>query len=69
MKIGFVDSDLHQQSLTDRGTQLESQVFKNLARITGAKVSHSTPYHPQCNGKIERFHRTLKSAIKAHNIK
>ncbi|XP_035205306.1 uncharacterized protein LOC118180305 [Stegodyphus dumicola] len=30
-------------------------------------ICHTTPYHPQCNGKIERFHRTLKSAIKAHN--
>ncbi|XP_076298577.1 uncharacterized protein LOC143217822 [Lasioglossum baleicum] len=34
--------------------------------MCGAKVLHTTPYHPQCNGKIERFHRTLKTAIKAH---
>ncbi|XP_035206088.1 uncharacterized protein K02A2.6-like [Stegodyphus dumicola] len=53
--------------VTDQGRQFTSQMFKNLAAICGAKLLHTTPYHPQCNGKIERFHRTLKAAIKAHN--
>ncbi|GFT82547.1 retrovirus-related Pol polyprotein from transposon opus [Nephila pilipes] len=55
------------QIITDQGRQFESQLLRCLAAICGAKVSHTTPYHPQCNGKIERQHRTLKSAIKAHN--
>jgi len=33
-----------------------------LLRI-GVGVSHSRPYHPQTNGKDERFHRTLKCDV------
>lgn len=29
----------------------------------GVSVSHSTPLHPQTNGKDERFHRTLKAEV------
>ncbi|HSW16817.1 MAG TPA: IS481 family transposase [Ramlibacter sp.] len=29
----------------------------------GIRVSHSTPMHPQTNGKDERFHRTLKAEV------
>ncbi|GFT68390.1 hypothetical protein TNCV_659811 [Trichonephila clavipes] len=53
--------------VTDQGRQFESQLFRSLAAICGAKVAHATSYHPQCNGKVERLHRTLKRAIKAHN--
>ena len=29
----------------------------------GVRVSHSHPHHPQSNGKIERFHRTLEDEV------
>lgn len=29
----------------------------------GIKVSHSRPYHPQTQGKLERFHRILKAEL------
>jgi transposase InsO family protein len=31
----------------------------------GIRVGHSTPYHPQTQGKDERFHRTLKAELLA----
>lgn len=36
----------------------------------GVRVSFSAPYHPQTNGKIERFHRSLNAEVIAgHNFK
>lgn len=51
---------------TDQGRQFESNLFKELNRLLGCKHIRTTPYHPQANGLIERYHRTLKASIKCH---
>lgn len=51
--------------VTDQGRQFESTLFSHLSKITGFQRLRSSPYHPQSNGLIERFHRTLKTALKA----
>ena len=48
---------------TDQGTQFESALFRELARLTRAKHIHTTPYHPQANGIVERLHRTVMAAL------
>jgi transposase InsO family protein len=40
-------------------TQMHTRLTAWLIQI-GIKVSHSRPNHPQTQGKLERFHRTLK---------
>ena len=49
---------------TDRGAQFTSQAWtKTLAQL-GISVSTTTAYHPQANGLVERFHRSLKNALR-----
>ena len=35
--------------------------FKEFIRIVGMTHVRTSPYHPQSNGKLERWHRSLKS--------
>lgn len=50
--------------VTDRGRQFESTLFRELNNAMGTKHLETTAYRPQANGIIERWHRTLKNAIK-----
>ena len=49
---------------TDRGRQFTSTLWQELAEFLGAKLTHTTSYHPASNGLVERMHRTLKTALK-----
>ena len=53
------------QVFTDRGSQFESELFEQLASLIGFHRLRTTAYRPQCNGLVERAHRTLKTAIMA----
>lgn len=51
---------------TDLGGQFESHLFDQITKTLGIKHIQTTSYHPQSNGMIERYHRTLKAAIMSH---
>ena len=51
--------------VTDRGTQFESELFKEISKGLGFYRLRTTAYHPQANGQIENLHRTIKAAIRA----
>lgn len=50
--------------LSDNGTQFKSDLMKELHRLLGVKPLFTTPFHPSGNGRIERFHSTLKSSLR-----
>ena len=50
--------------LSDQGTQFTSNLMKEVSRLLSIKQLTTTPYHPQCNGLVERFNGTLKTMLK-----
>ena len=47
--------------ISDNGPQFIARDFKAFIRLAGMTHVRTSPYYPQSNGKIERWHRTLKS--------
>jgi len=53
--------------ITDNGPQFIAKDFKEFIRISGMTHVKTSPYYPQSNGKLERWHGTLKSdCIRPH---
>jgi transposase InsO family protein len=46
--------------ISDNGPQFIAGDFKEFIRICGMTHVRTSPYYPQSNGKIERWHKTLK---------
>lgn len=49
----------------DNATSFTSEQFKKFCANLGIKLIHGAPYHPQCQGQVEVFNSTLKSALKS----
>ena len=47
--------------ISDNGPQFIARDFKEFIRIAGMTHLRTAPYYPQSNGKIERWHKSLKS--------
>lgn len=47
--------------ISDNGPQFIAKDFKEFIRITGMTHVRTSPYYPQSNGKIERWHKTIKN--------
>ncbi|XP_014214889.1 KRAB-A domain-containing protein 2-like [Copidosoma floridanum] len=48
---------------SDQGAQFKSALFTELAKMIGPSRIRTTPYHPQSNGMVERFHRSFKVGL------
>lgn len=47
--------------ISDNGPQFLARDFKEFIRISGMTHVRTSPYYPQSNGKIERWHKSIKT--------
>lgn len=52
--------DASPRIISDNGPQFISKDFKEFIRISGMTHVKTSPYYPQSNGKLERYHKTIK---------
>ena len=54
-----VPAELH----SDQGREFESRVFRECCELLGVRKTRTTPLHPQSDGMVERFNRTLAQQL------
>jgi len=53
--------DMYPRIISDNGPQFIAKDFKTFIRLCGMTHVRTSPYYPQSNGKLERWHKSLKS--------
>ncbi|KAL7647143.1 UNVERIFIED_CONTAM: hypothetical protein RMT77_002401 [Armadillidium vulgare] len=53
-----------EEVLTDLGTQFTSECMKQVSKLLNIKQLSTSPYHPMCNGLVEKFNGTLKKMLR-----
>ena len=48
---------------TDQGRNFESKLFKQICQLLDIDKTRTTPFHPQSDGLVERFNRTLENML------
>jgi hypothetical protein len=52
--------------LTDNGSQFAAKFFQAACAELGIRKVFTTAYHPQTNGQVERYNRTIVEALRAY---
>jgi len=59
----FCRLSLPEQLHTNMGTQFESKLIKEICTLLHINKTHTTPYHPQRDGLVERANRTIQTTL------
>ena len=51
---------------SDQGVQFESELFQEMYQLQQIDKTRTTPYHPQCDGMVERFNGTFAKIVRAY---
>lgn len=63
----FSHHGIPKQIIIDNGTEFKNSVVTELLELHKIKIHFISPYHPQSNGQIERFHSTIIEHIRLLN--
>ena len=61
----FLRFSVPEQLHADQGRQFESQLMSEVCKLLGIHKTRTTPYHPQSDGLMERFNRTMLNMLAA----
>lgn len=51
---------------SDQGKQFEGHLFTEMCKLLSIKKTRTAPYHPQSDGMVERFNKTLARMLKTY---
>ena len=60
----FARVGIPREILTDQGSNFCSQLLAELYRLLHVQPIRTSPYHPQTDGVVEQFNKTLKSMLR-----
>jgi len=52
--------------VSDNGRQVRSTFFQRVCSLLGISNRYSTTYHPQTNGQVERYNRTIVCQLRTY---
>lgn len=61
-------TDARPEIVTDNGSQFTAKDFKKLVRDFDLEHIRIRTYHPESNGKVERFHRSTREALEPADL-
>ena len=68
LTLFFTRYGLPREVQSDRGSNFTSSLFQAVVHELGITQVTSSAYHPESQGAIERFHRSLKDMVRAYSV-